>query len=160
MGAPEMKVAICSDHAGFWLKQQLLPTLKSDGHEIIDLGTDSEDPVDYPDYALRVGLLVANHDAERGIFICGSGVGGCIVVNKIPGVRSAICHDTYSAHQGVEHDDMNILCLGSRVIGKELAVELSRAFLNAEFSNEERHKRRLEKAKAIERRFCKTLLES
>jgi ribose 5-phosphate isomerase B len=152
-----MKVAISSDHAGLWLKQQLLPVLESDGHELIDLGTDTEDPVDYPDYALRVALLVANHDAERGVFICGSGVGGCIVVNKIAGVRSALCHDTYSAHQGVEHDDMNILCLGSRVIGKNLAIELCRAFLSAEFSNLDRHKRRLQKVKEIEKRFCRPL---
>jgi ribose 5-phosphate isomerase B len=154
-----MKVAISSDHAGFWLKQQLLPALESDGNELIDLGTDSDDPVDYPDYALRVALLVANHDVERGIFICGSGVGGCVVANKIPGIRSGLCHDTYSAHQGVEHDDMNLLCLGSRVIGKNLAIELSQAFLCAKFSGQERHKRRLEKTKEIEKRFCRPLLE-
>ncbi len=150
-----MKIAVASDHAGFWLKQQLLPVLEADGHEIVDLGTDSEEPVDYPDYALRAALLVANHDVERGIFVCGSGVGGCVVVNKIPGIRSGLCHDTYSAHQGVEHDNMNLLCLGSRVVGKELAIELCRAFLNAEFSNEERHKRRLGKLQDIEERFCK-----
>jgi ribose 5-phosphate isomerase B len=150
-----MKVAISSDHAGFWLKQQLLPALEADGHEIIDLGTDSEEPVDYPDYALRAALLVANRDVDRGIFICGSGVGGCVVVNKIPGIRSGLCHDTYSAHQGVEHDNMNLLCLGSRVVGKALAIELCRAFLNAEFSNEERHKRRLDKLQEIEESFCK-----
>jgi ribose 5-phosphate isomerase B len=150
-----MKIAIASDHAGFRLKQQLLPILEADGHEIVDLGTDSEEPVDYPDYALRAALLVANRDVERGIFICGSGVGGCVVVNKIPGIRSGLCHDTYSAHQGVEHDNMNLLCLGSRVVGKELAIELCRAFLNAEFSNEERHKRRLGKLRDIEERFCK-----
>ncbi len=152
-----MKVAISSDHAGFWLKLQLLPILETDGYELIDLGTDSEEPVDYPDYALRVALLVANRDTDRGIFICGSGVGGSVVANKIPGIRCALCHDTYSAHQGVEHDDMNLLCLGSRVIGKELAIELCRAFLNAEFSNEERHRRRLGKLKEIESRFCKPL---
>jgi ribose 5-phosphate isomerase B len=150
-----MKIAISSDHAGFRLKQQLLPILEVDGHEAIDLGTDSDQPVDYPDYALRAALLVANHDVERGIFICGSGVGGCVVVNKIPGIRSGLCHDTYSAHQGVEHDDMNLLCLGSRVIGVELAIELCRAFINAEFSGEERHKRRLQKLEEIETRFCK-----
>jgi ribose 5-phosphate isomerase B len=154
-----MKIAISSDHAGFWLKQQLLPVLESDGHELIDLGTDTEDAVDYPDYALRVALLVANHDAERGIFICGSGVGGCIVVNKIAGVRSGLCHDTYSAHQGVEHDDMNLLCLGSRVIGKNLAIELCQTFLGAEFSGQERHKRRLQKITEIEKQFCRPLQE-
>jgi ribose 5-phosphate isomerase B len=150
-----MKVAISSDHAGFPLKQLLLPELEADGHEVIDLGTDSKEPVDYPDFALRVALLVAKHDVERGIFVCGSGVGGCVVVNKIPGIRSGLCHDTYSAHQGVEHDNMNLLCLGSRVIGIELAIELCRTFLNAEFSNEERHKRRLGKLHDIEKRYCK-----
>ena len=150
-----MKIAISSDHAGLWLKQKISPAIEADGHELIDLGTDSDEPVDYPDYALRVALLVANHDVERGIFICGSGVGGCIVVNKLPGIRAGLCHDTYSAHQGVEHDDMNLLCLGSRVIGRDLAIELCRAFLNAEFSNIERHKRRLAKLKEIEERFCK-----
>jgi ribose 5-phosphate isomerase B len=154
-----MKVAISSDHAGFWLKLQLLPAIEADGHELIDLGTVSNEPVDYPDYAIRVALLVANHDVDRGIFICGSGVGGCVVVNKLLGIRSGLCHDTYSAHQGVEHDDMNLLCLGSRVVGKELALEICRAFLNAEFSNEERHKRRLAKLKDIEARFCRPFKE-
>ena len=152
-----MKVAISSDHAGFWLKQNLLPVIEADGHEVIDLGTDSDEPVDYPDYALRVALLVANHDVDRGIFICGSGVGGCVVANKIHGIRAGLCHDTYSAHQGVEHDDMNLLCLGSRVIGKNLAMELCRAFLNAKFSNEDRHNRRLAKVKEIEDRFMKKI---
>jgi ribose 5-phosphate isomerase B len=152
-----MKIAISSDHAGFWLKQNLLPCIEADGHEVIDLGTDSEEPVDYPDYALRVALLVANHDVDRGIFICGSGVGGCVTANKIHGIRACLCHDTYSAHQGVEHDDMNLLCLGSRIIGKNLAIELCRAFLIAKFSNEERHNRRLEKVKEIEDRFMKKI---
>ncbi len=154
-GAKNMKVAISCDHAGFWLKQQLLPSIEADGHELIDLGTDSDEPVDYPDYALRVALLVANGDVERGIFICGSGVGGSVAANKIHGVRAGLCHDTYSAHQGVEHDDMNLLCLGSRVVGRDLAIELCRAYLGAEFSGEERHKRRLDKVKEIEERFVK-----
>jgi ribose 5-phosphate isomerase B len=147
-----MKVAISCDHAGFWLKMQLISALKFDGREIIDLGTDSDEPVDYPDYALRVALLVANHDADRGIFVCGSGVGGSVVANKIRGIRAGLCHDTYSAHQGVEHDDMNLLCLGSRVVGKELAIDIARAFLNADFSHEERHIKRLEKLRKIEDR--------
>jgi len=152
-----MKIAISSDHAGFTLKQALISVIESEGHELVDLGTDSEEPVDYPDYALRLALLIANHDVERGIFICGSGVGGAVAANKIPGIRAGLCHDTYSAHQGVEHDNMNLLCLGSRVIGKELAIELCLAFLKAEFSNEERHKARLAKLEEIERRFSKPL---
>jgi ribose 5-phosphate isomerase B len=150
-----MKVAITSDHAGYHLKQELIPVIDGDGHEIIDLGADSEKPVDYPDFALRIGLIVAGGEVDRGVFICGSGVGGCVVVNKIPGVRAGLCHDTYSAHQGVEHDNMNILCLGSRVIGKELAIEICRAFLNAEFTGEDRHVRRLAKLEEIEGRFCR-----
>jgi ribose 5-phosphate isomerase B len=152
-----MKVAITSDHAGYQLKQALIPLIESDGHELIDLGANSDKPVDYPDFALRIALVIAGGDADRGIFICGSGVGGCVAVNKVPGIRAGLCHDTYSAHQGVEHDNMNILCLGSRVVGKELAAELCRAFLNAEFSNEERHIRRLKKIEEIECRFNKLL---
>jgi ribose 5-phosphate isomerase B len=152
-----MKVAITSDHAGFQLKQAIIPIIESLGHELIDLGTDSEEPVDYPDFALRIALLIANRDVDRGVFICGSGVGGTVVVNKIPGVRAGLCHDTYSAHQGVEHDNMNILCLGSRVVGQELAIELCRAFLAAEFSGEERHRRRLGKLHEIERRFTRPI---
>ncbi|OGC90477.1 MAG: ribose 5-phosphate isomerase B [candidate division Zixibacteria bacterium RBG_16_53_22] len=152
-----MKVAMTSDHAGYQLKQAIVSAIESDGHELIDLGTNSEEPVDYPDFALRIALVIAGGDADRGIFICGSGVGGNVAVNKVPGIRAGLCHDTYSAHQGVEHDNMNILCLGSRVVGKELAIELCRAFLNAEFSNEDRHIRRLEKIEEIENRFNKPL---
>jgi RpiB/LacA/LacB family sugar-phosphate isomerase len=152
-----MKVVITSDHVGFSLKQKLFSALEADGHEIIDLGTNGETPVDYPDYALRMALFIANEEAERGIFICGSGVGGEVVLNKIRGIRAGLCHDTYSAHQGVEHDDMNILCLGSRVVGTELAIELCRTFLNAEFSGEDRHKRRLAKLREIENHYTKPL---
>ncbi len=151
-----MKVAIASDHAGFQLKKSLIPVIENEGYELVDLGTDSEVSVDYPDFALRLGELIAKGDADRGVLICGSGVGACVAANKIPGVRAGLCHDTYSAHQGVEHDNMNIICLGSRVVGKELATELCRTFLNAEFSNEERHKRRLEKIRKIEKQFLRS----
>ena len=150
-----MKIAIASDHAGFWLKGQLLAILETDGHEIIDLGTNSTDPVDYPDYAAKIGGALISNEAERGILICGSGVGASIAANKIPGIRAGLCHDTYSAHQGVEHDDMNLICLGSRVIGLELASEIVRAFLGAEFSAEERHQRRFRKLLEIEQRYLK-----
>ncbi|HEY8171853.1 MAG TPA: RpiB/LacA/LacB family sugar-phosphate isomerase, partial [Dehalococcoidia bacterium] len=123
------------------------------GHDVMDLGTNSTDPVDYPDYAEAVGRRIQLKEAERGIVICGSGVGAAVAANKMPGVRCSVCHDTYSAHQGVEHDDMNVLSLGARVIGPELAIEIVRAFANAQFSHAERHVRRLEKVLAIEERF-------
>jgi ribose 5-phosphate isomerase B len=145
-----MKIAVASDHAGFRLKEQIIPVLEADGHEILDLGTNSESPVDYPDFARKIAMAILSGEAERGIFICGSGVGASVAANKFKGIRAGLCHDTYSAHQGVEHDDMNLLCLGSRVIGPELAFELIRAFLSAEFSEAERHKRRLQKLAAIE----------
>ena len=151
-----MKVAFSSDHAGFRLKQAVIQSLEADGHEIVDLGTNSDQPVDYPDYALKIAVAILRGKAERGIFICGSGVGGCVAANKIPGVRAGLCHDTYSAHQGVEHDDMNMLCIGSRVVGVELAKELSRAFLNAEFQGEARHVKRLKKLEKIETRFLRS----
>jgi RpiB/LacA/LacB family sugar-phosphate isomerase len=154
-----MKVAITSDHAGFILKEAIIPVLETDGHEIIDLGPSSNKPVDYPDFALRLALFIVNKSAERGIFICGSGVGGNVVLNKIRGIRAGICHDSYSAHQGVEHDDMNIICLGSRVVGIDLAIELCQSFLNAEFSGEERHKRRLAKLVRIENRYAKPVIK-
>src|SRR5881392_2146225 len=139
-----MRVAFAADHAGAALKDEMRRRLDASGlgHESIDLGGDGSDPQDdYPDFAARIGYAVRDGDADRGILICGSGVGASVAANKIRGVRSAVCHDTYSAHQGVEHDDMNILTLGSRVIGLELAVELSVAFLAARFSGEERHAR-------------------
>jgi RpiB/LacA/LacB family sugar-phosphate isomerase len=147
-----MRVAIGSDHAGFELKQALAPYLKELGHEVLDLGTDSTVPVDYPDFAEAIGLAVRDGRAQRGVLICGSGVGASVAANKIPGIRAGLTHDTYSAHQGVEHDDMNVIVLGARVIGSEMARELVRTFLSAQFTGEERHQRRLDKIKAIERR--------
>ncbi len=151
-----MRVIIASDHAGFQLKQILREFLKKQNYEVIDLGTDSELPVDYPDFAEKLGLEVLKTQATRGILICGSGVGASVAANKIRGIRAGLAHDTYSAHQGVEHDAMNVLCLGARVIGTELAKELVKAFLAAEFTGEERHRRRLEKVAALERNFCQS----
>jgi len=145
-----MIVAVAADHGGFPLKQKVIEIVQAEGHEALDLGTDSTEPVDYPDLALTLGLAIQHGRAERGVLLCGSGVGACVAVNKLTGLRGAVCHDTYSAHQGVEHDDMNVLCLGARIIGPELAPELVRAFLHARFSGEERHVRRLNKIKAIE----------
>ncbi len=146
-----MRIAIASDHAGFILKQDLVKNLEGLGHTVIDLGTNSEAPVDYPDYAAAIAKAVLGGTAERGVLICGSGVGASVAVNKFRGIRAAVCHDTYSAHQGVEHDNMNVLVLGSRVIGVELAHELVTAFLRAIFSGEERHVRRLNKVKAMDK---------
>lgn len=143
------KIAIASDHAGFELKETLKVFLQ-DRFEILDLGTHSAAPVDYPDYAELLGHAVVDQKAERGILICGSGVGASIAVNKIKGIRAGLCHDSYSAHQGVEHDNMNVLVLGARVIGEALAGELVIDFLSAQFSNEERHMRRLQKITALE----------
>jgi ribose 5-phosphate isomerase B len=148
-----MKIALASDHAGFALKQQLAPLLRGEGHEVLDVGTHSEAPADYPDSAEAVGNAVAQGRAERGVLICGSGVGASVAACKLPGIRAAVCHDTYSAHQGVEHDDMNVLVPGARVVGPALALELVRAFLAARFSGEERHRRRLDKVKALETRY-------
>ena len=148
-----MKLVIGSDHAGFQLKVAVGDLLRSLGHEVLDVGAFNENPSDYPDFAEAVGRAVVDKKAERGVLICGSGVGASVAANKIPGVRAGMCHDTYSAHQGVEHDDINILVLGSRVIGVMLAQELVKAFLGAKFSNEERHVRRLNKVKAIESKY-------
>jgi RpiB/LacA/LacB family sugar-phosphate isomerase len=147
-----MRIAIGSDHAGFKLKQELVKRLGELGHNVVDLGTNSEDPVDYPDYAAAVGEAVLEGAAKRGVLICGSGVGASVAANKLKGIRAGLCHDTYSAHQGVEHDDMNVLVLGARVIGPALAYELATAFVHATFSGEERHVRRLNKVKALETR--------
>ncbi|MBN9502253.1 MAG: ribose 5-phosphate isomerase B [Armatimonadetes bacterium 55-13] len=147
-----MKVAIGSDHAGFELKKILLDELKNAGHEPVDLGAYDEQPSDYPDFAEKVGLSVKDGETERGILICGSGVGASVAANKIPGIRAGNVTDTYSAHQGVEHDQMNVLVLGSRVIGSSVAKELVKAFLGAEFSGDERHVKRLAKVAAIEKR--------
>lgn len=154
-----MRIAIGSDHAGFELKQHLITYLEQTGHSVLDLGTDSTKPVDYPDYAEKVADAVVAGKVERGIVICGSGVGASVAANKIPGIRAGICHDSYSAHQGVEHDDMNVLVLGARIIGIELAKEIVRTFLGARFSNQERHIRRLNKVKAIETRYTKPKAE-
>ncbi len=148
-----MRIAIGADHAGFELKENVRAFLQKAGHEVIDLGTHNLEPVDYPDYAEAVGRSLREGKAERGIVICGSGVGASAAANKIPGIRAGLCHDTYSAHQGVEHDDMNVLVLGARVIGSELARELVRAFVTAQFTKEERHLRRLAKVNAIEARY-------
>lgn len=147
-----MKVAIGSDHAGFELKKILLDELKKAGHEPVDVGAYDEQPSDYPDFAEKVGLSVKDGETERGILICGSGVGASVAANKIPGIRAGNVTDTYSAHQGVEHDQMNVLVLGSRVIGSSVAKELVKAFLGAEFSGDERHVKRLAKVAAIEKR--------
>lgn len=154
-----MRVAVGSDHGGFPLKRAIVDELRRLGHEVIDKGTFDETAVDYPDFAEAVGLSIITHDAERGIVLCGSGVGASIAANKMPGIRAAVCHDTYSAHQGVEHDDMNVLTLGARIIGSELALELVRAFVGAHFSGEARHQRRLGKVNAIEARFSRAMEE-
>lgn len=148
-----MKIAVAADHAGFELKTNIRALLLELGHEVIDLGTHDQNPVDYPDFAAAVGKALLERKAERGIVICGSGVGASIAANKIPGIRAGLCHDTYSAHQGVEHDHMNVLVLGSRIIGPAVARELVTAFANALKSAEERHLRRLAKVQAMEDRY-------
>jgi len=150
-----MKIAIGADHAGFELKQNVVKFLRESGHEVLDLGTNNTDPVDYPDFAEAVGNALRDQKVERGIVICGSGVGASVAANKIRGIRAGLCHDTYSAHQGVEHDDMNVLVLGSRVIGPALAMDLVTAYLGAKFTAEDRHKRRLAKVNAIEQKYSK-----
>lgn len=147
-----MRVVIGGDHAGFELKKVIGEHLRATGHTVTDIGTDSDEPVDYPDYAEAVGKVVLEGRADRGVLICGSGVGASVAANKIRGIRAGLCHDCYSARQGVEHDEMNVLVLGARVIGSALARELVDSFLAARFSHEERHRRRLEKIKALEQR--------
>jgi ribose 5-phosphate isomerase B len=146
-----MQIALACDHGGYPLKNIIKKCVLASGYSVIDLGTDSTVSVDYPDYAEKLGMVITKGEAERGILICGSGVGASIAANKIKGVYAAVCHDSYSAHQGVEHDNMNVLCLGARVIGPELAKELVEAFLNAKFSNVERHVRRVNKVYKIEK---------
>ena len=150
-----MAIAVAADHGGFHLKTLLVAFLKELGQEVMDLGTNSENPVDYPDCARAVAQEILSKKAEKGILICGSGVGACVAANKFPGIRAALCHDTYSAHQGVEHDNINVLCLGARVIGPELAKEVVRVWLAASFSGAERHRRRVAKIGEIEREFLK-----
>jgi ribose 5-phosphate isomerase B len=146
-----MIIAIASDHGGFPMKQTVLDAVRAAGHQALDLGVDSaEISVDYPDYAEKVGRAIQRGEAQRGIVLCGSGVGACIAANKMKGIFAGICHDTYSAHQGVEHDDMNVLCLGARIVGPELVKELTAAFLGAFFSGEERHARRVAKVQQLE----------
>lgn len=149
-----MKIVIGSDHAGFAMKVAMGDVLRSLGQDVLDVGTFNENPSDYPDFAEAVGRALLAGKAQRGVLICGSGVGASVAANKLTGIRAAVCHDTYSAHQGVEHDDMNVLVLGSRIIGVKMAEELVKAFLGAKFTNEERHVRRLNKVKALEAKFA------
>lgn len=147
-----MRVAVAFDHRGVKLRERVLEEVVRAGHEPVDLGTDAPEPrIDYPDKAREIGGAIRNGDAERGILVCGSGVGASVAASKLAGIRAAICHDTYSAHQGVEHDDMNVLCLGSEVVGAELAGELVRTFLGATFDGGERYVRRLEKIEEMEK---------
>ena len=149
-----MKISLAADHNGFDLKKEISDQLENDGHEVIDVGPHSHDPLDdYPDYAKKLADSVSRGESLRGIMICGSGVGASVASNKVKGIRAAVCHDIYSAHQGVEHDDMNVLCLGSRIVGIEVARELVRAFITAEFTGEERHQRRLDKVLDMEKDF-------
>jgi ribose 5-phosphate isomerase B len=149
-----MKIAVASDHAGYSLKQSVIDVVRAMGHDSLDLGTNSLEPVDYPDYTEKLGNMIQSGQADRGILLCGSGVGACIAANKMHGIFACVCHDTYSAHQGVEHDDMNVLCIGTRIVGPELAKEIVAAFLNANYSGnepgQERHARRVEKIKKME----------
>jgi ribose 5-phosphate isomerase B len=146
-----MRIALGCDHGGFPLKARVRQTIEALGATVVDCGTDSDCSVDYPDYALKVGKVMLAGGAERGVLLCGSGIGISVAANKMPGIRAGVCHDTYSAHQGVEHDDMNVLCIGARIIGEELAVEIVRAFVAARFTDEDRHIRRLNKVLEIER---------
>lgn len=148
-----MRIALGSDHGGYELKRLLAPLLGKWGHTVLNMGVDGLEPADYPDYARKVGLAVVEKKADRGIMICGSGVGASVAANKIPGVRAGLCHDTFSARQGVEDDDVNVLCLGARVIGVELACEIVHAWLKAEFSQAPRHVRRRDKITAMEKEF-------
>jgi ribose 5-phosphate isomerase B len=145
------KIAVAADHGGYPLKERVKEIIREMGYEPVDLGAHQMDPKDdYPDFARYVGQAIQHGQVQRGILLCGSGVGACIAANKLKGVRASVCHDVYSAHQGVEHDAMNVLCLGSRIIGPQLAEDLVRAFISADFSGEERHSRRLDKVKAME----------
>jgi RpiB/LacA/LacB family sugar-phosphate isomerase len=151
-----MRIVIGADHAGFELKQLIGDYLRHLGHDVVDVGTDSDDPVDYPDYAEALSKVILEGRAERGVLVCGSGVGASVSANKIPGIRAGLCHNTYAAHQGAEHDDMNVLVLGARVIGIALARELVDTFLSARFNGEERHRRRVAKIKDLEKKYGKS----
>lgn len=147
-----MRIVVGADHRGYEMKDEIAAFLRDGGHEVLDVGTDSDESVDYPDFARAVGEAITDGRADRGVLVCGSGVGASIAASKMSGVRAGLCHDTYSARQGVEHDDMNVLCLGSRVIGPELALELVKAFVGARFQGEvERYRRRLDKVAEMER---------
>ena len=146
-----MTIAVACDHGGFPLKAKIIETVRAAGHEVLDLGTNSTEPVDYPDFAAAAGHAVLDGRATRAIIVCGSGVGASVAANKLVGIRSGVCHDVYSAHQAVEHDDMNVLALGARVIGDELAADLVRTFLAAQYTGAPRHVRRLAKVAALER---------
>jgi ribose 5-phosphate isomerase B len=146
-----MKIAFACDHGGFPIKADILEAITDAGHQLIDLGTYDETPVDYPDYVEKACKLVQDKKVDRAVIVCGSGIGACITANKMQGIYAGICHDTYSAHQGVEHDDMNVLCMGARVIGPALGRDITSIFLSSRFSNEERHIRRLAKMKKIEK---------
>jgi RpiB/LacA/LacB family sugar-phosphate isomerase len=148
-----MRIAVACDHAGFPLKDEIIEAIQQTGNEVLDLGTYDQEPVDYPDYAEKAGRAILQGQAERAIILCGSGVGASIAANKIKGIYAAVCHDTYSAHQGVEHDNMNTLCLGGRIIGVEVAKEIVRSFLGAHFTGEGRHVRRTGKIVALESHF-------
>jgi ribose 5-phosphate isomerase B len=148
-----MRIALAADHAGYLLKDELNAKLMAQGHDVLDLGTHSPAPMDYPDSAEAVADAIRTGEADRGIIVCGSGAGVSIAANKFPGIRAAVCHDTYTARQAVEHDDMNVLCLGARVVGGALALELVSAFLTARYAGEERFQRRLDKVLRIEERF-------
>jgi RpiB/LacA/LacB family sugar-phosphate isomerase len=148
-----VRIAVGADHAGYEMKEVLAAELRAAGHEVLDFGTHGTESVDYPDFGEPVAEAVRNGDAERGVLVCGSAIGMCLVANKVPGVRAGVTHDSYSAHQGVEHDDMNVICLGSRVIGLELAREVVSRFLEARFSGQERHRRRVDKLLAIESKY-------
>lgn len=150
-----MKIAVAADHGGYPLKARIIRELREAGNEVLDLGTNSTDPVDYPDYARAVAAAIREGRAERGILLCGSGAGICVAANKFPGIRAATCHEMFSAHQCVEDDDCNIMCLGARVVGPELASDLVRVYINAKFSGLERHRRRLGEVKAIEHDYMR-----
>ena len=150
IGGEIMRIAIACDNAGFPLKDDVLSVVQNAGHEIVDLGTYDQEPVDYPDYSEKAGKAILLGQADRAIVLCGSGIGASIAANKMKGIYASVCHDVYSAHQGVEHDNMNVLCLGGRIIGPEVAKEIVKAFISAEFSKEERHIRRVNKILQIE----------
>lgn len=152
-----MRIAVGADHRGYELKDAIAAHLRAAGHQVTDVGTNGPESVDYPDLAVAVCAEIQEGRAERGIMVCGSGVGAVIAANKLPGIRAGLCHDTYSAHQGVEHDDMNMVCMGSRVVGEDLALEIVDSFIGARFSGEERYRRRLAKVLALERRQTSTL---